>query len=77
MTPLTPEAQKCAAAERVFRVALLQATATCKKKESPCIGGKYDATPSPRIAEPPPRYNTATINRYYGPEDASVAVRVK
>src|SRR6266478_6220469 len=75
LPPLTPEAQKIAAAEREFRVALLQATETCKNKESPCSGGKYDPTPSPRFAEPPPRYNTATINRYHGPEDASLAVR--
>jgi hypothetical protein len=72
---LTTEAQKTAAAEREFRLALLQATDTCKNKEAPCSGGKYDPTPSPRFAEPPPRYNTATINRYYGPEDASLAVR--
>jgi hypothetical protein len=75
LPPPTPEAQKAAAAEREFRLALLQATDTCKNKESPCSGGKYDPTPSPRFAEPPPRYNTATINRYYGPEDASLAVR--
>jgi hypothetical protein len=72
---LTPEAQKAAAAEREFRVVLLQATETCKNKESPCNGGKYDPTPSPRYEERPPRYNTATINRYDGPEDASLAVR--
>ncbi len=72
---LTPEAQKAAAAEREFRLALLQATETCKNKELPCSGGKYDPTPSPRFADPPPRYNTATINRYHGPEDASLAVR--
>jgi hypothetical protein len=72
---LTPEAQKTAAAEREFRVVLLQATETCKNKELPCIGGKYDPTPSPRFEEGPPRYNTATINRYDGPEDASLAVR--
>jgi hypothetical protein len=71
----TPEAQKSAAAEREFRLALLQATETCKNKELPCNGGKYDPTPSPRFAEPPPRYNTATINRYHGPEDASLPVR--
>jgi hypothetical protein len=75
LPPPMPEAQKSAAAEREFRVALLQATETCKNKELPCSGGKYDATPSPRFTEPPPRYNTATINRYYGPEDASLAVR--
>ena len=75
LPPQTPEAQKTAAAEREFRLALLQATETCKNKEAPCSGGKYDPTPSPRFADPAPRYNTATINRYYGPEDASLAVR--
>ena len=30
--PLTPEAQKAAAADREFRLALLQATETCKNK---------------------------------------------
>src|SRR6202030_3959889 len=75
LPPLTPEAQKIAAAAREFRVAMLQATETCKNKELPCSGGKYDPTPSPRFAVPPPRYNTATINRYHGPEYASWAVR--
>ena len=75
LPPQTPEAQKTAAAEREFRLALLQATDTCKNKEAPCSGGKYDPTPSSRFADPAPRYNTATINRYYGPEDASLAVR--
>jgi hypothetical protein len=71
----TPEARKIAAAEREFRLTLLQATETCKNNELPCRGGKYDPTPSPRYAELPPRYNTATINRYNNPEDASLAVR--
>src|SRR5712691_4473812 len=31
--PLTPEAQKIAAADREFRIALLQSTDTCKNKE--------------------------------------------
>jgi hypothetical protein len=75
LPPLTPEAQKSAAAEREFRLALLQATETCKNKEPPCSGGRYESSPSPRFAEPPPRYNTATINRYDNPEDASLAVR--
>ena len=73
--PLTPEAQKIDAADRDFRLALMRATQTCKNKESPCAGGKYDPTPSPRYAELPPRYNTATVNRYDGPEDASLPVR--
>src|SRR5215475_145981 len=63
---LTPEAQKIAAAEREFRLALLQSTETCNNKEAPCSGGKYDPTPSPRFADRPPRYNIATINRYDG-----------
>jgi hypothetical protein len=71
----TPEAQKGAAADRAFRVGLLQSTETCKNKETPCAGGTYDPMPSPRYSEPAPRYNTATINRYDGPEDASLAVR--
>jgi hypothetical protein len=75
LPPPTLAAQKMAAAERDFRVALLQATETCKNNEPPCSGGKYDPTPSPRYAELPPRYNTATINRYDGPEDASLPVR--
>jgi hypothetical protein len=73
--PLTAEAQKIAAAERAFRVALLQATETCKNKEPACNGGKYDPTPSPRFAELPPRYNLAAMNRNDGPEDGNAALR--
>src|SRR6266702_3680932 len=75
LPPLTPEAQKIAAAEREFRVALLQSTETCKNKEAACNGGKYDPAQSPRFAELPPRYNTARMNRHYGPEDAALAER--
>jgi hypothetical protein len=75
LPPLTPEAQDAAAADRQFRLALLQATETCKNNEAPCRGGKYDPTPSPRYADPPPRYNTANMNRYDNPEDASLPVR--
>jgi hypothetical protein len=67
--PLTPAAQKIAAAEREFWLALLQATETCKNNLYGCTGGKYDPTPSSRRAERPPRYNTSTINRDDGPED--------
>jgi hypothetical protein len=45
---------------------------------SACAGGKYDPTPSPRRAEPPPRYNAVNfgrINRHDGPEDGSLADR--
>src|SRR5579871_6835851 len=75
MPPLTPEAQKLAAAEREFRLALLQSTETCKNKSVACSGGKYDPTPSPRLAELPARYNTARMNRHDGPEDGSLADR--
>jgi hypothetical protein len=75
MPPLAAPAQKSAAAEREFRVALLQATDTCKDKSPACGGGTYDPTPSPRFGELPPRYNTATINRHDGPEDGNLANR--
>ena len=75
LPPQTPEAQKAGAAEREFRLTLLQATEACKNNELACRGGKYDAKPSPRYDETAPRYNTATINRYNNPEDASLAVR--
>jgi hypothetical protein len=72
---VTPEARQIAAAEREFRLALLQATDTCKNKERDCTGGTYDPTPSPRFEDSPPRYNTARMNRHYGPEDANLAER--
>ena len=72
---LTPEAQKAAAAERAFRLALLQATQTCKNKSVACQGGKFDPTPSPRRSELPPRYNTARMNRFDGPEDGALPDR--
>jgi hypothetical protein len=75
LPPLTSEAQKLAAAEREFRVALLQSTATCKNNEAACSGGKYDATPSPRFGELPPRYNLGRMNRHDGPEDGTPADR--
>ena len=75
LPPMTPEAQKIAAAEREFRLVLLQATEACKNNELACRGGKYDPKPSARYDDPPPRFNTATINRYNNPEDASLAVR--
>jgi hypothetical protein len=73
--PLTPEAQKIAAAEREYRLALLQATDACKTKAPICSGGKYDPMPSPRRAELPPRFNTGGMNRSDGPEDSSLAER--
>jgi hypothetical protein len=72
---LTPSAAKTAGAEREFRLALLQATETCKIEYRSCAGGKYDPTPSPRFLEQPPRYNLISINRHDGPEDGASAVR--
>jgi len=75
LPPLTPQAAKLAAAEREFRLALLQATDTCKNQLLACNGGKYDPTPSPRRTEASPRYNTARMNRNDGPEDSSLGER--
>jgi hypothetical protein len=75
MPPPTPAAQKTAAAEREFRLALLQSTQTCKNEEPACRGWKYDPLPTPRRAETALRYNTARMNRNDGPEDSSLAER--
>jgi hypothetical protein len=78
LPPQTPEAQKAAAADRAFRLALLQSTDACKNKEPACAGGKYDPTPSPRFAETPPRYHAGNFERYNrsdGPEDDGLADR--
>jgi hypothetical protein len=72
---LTAAGQKTAAAEREFRLALLQSTETCKSKSVACSGGKYDPAPSARRSDPPPRYNTARMNRHDGPEDGSLRDR--
>ena len=72
---LTAQAQKAATEEREFRLALMQATETCKIKYPTCNGGKYDPTPSPRRAERAPRYNIARMNRHDGPEDGTLADR--
>ena len=73
--PLTPEAQKIQAADREFRLALLQSTETCKNKSIACRGGKYDPKPSTLRDELPPRYNTARMNRFNGPEDGALPDR--
>jgi hypothetical protein len=75
LPPMTPEAQKLAAADREYRLALLQSTDTCKNKSVACAGGKYDPTPSRRRSEPPPCYNTVRINRHDGPEDGALPDR--
>jgi hypothetical protein len=71
----TPEAKKIAAADRQFRLALLQATETCKNKSVACEGGKYVPARSPLREELPPRYNTARMNRHDGPEDDALPDR--
>jgi hypothetical protein len=47
--PQTPEAQRAAAADREFFLALMQSTDACKNKEPVCAGGKQDPTPWPRF----------------------------
>jgi hypothetical protein len=71
---LTPEVEKRNQAEREYRLALLQATETCKNQEPGCAEGKY-GPPSPRRAEMPPLYNTVAKNRNDNPEDRSLGER--
>src|SRR2546423_223392 len=75
LPPLTPDAQKAAATDREFRLALVQSTDTCNKGLAGCAGWKYVPATSPRRAEVFPRYNTARMNRNDGPEDSSLAER--
>ncbi len=78
LPPQTPEAQRAAAADREFRLALLQSTVSCMTQAPVCAGGRYDPTPSPRFAERPPRYlaaNFGRLNRSDGPEDDALADR--
>jgi hypothetical protein len=74
MPPLTPAATKRAEAEREYRLALLQATDTCKNKDAACTGGTF-GPPSPRRAGIPPFYNIGRTNRNDGPEDRSMTER--
>jgi hypothetical protein len=74
LPPRTPEAEKAAAADRAYRLALIQATVTCKNKDRGCDGGTY-GPPSPLWNELPPRYNTGRLNRHDGPEDGSLGDR--
>jgi hypothetical protein len=72
---LTPQAQKAAATDREFRLALVQSTNTCMNQLPGCAGWKYDPATSPRREETAPRYITGRINRNDGPEDSSLAER--
>ena len=71
---LTAEAKQRADTDRQYRLALLQATETCKNGDAACAGGKY-GPPSPRRAEVAPFYNTGRLNRSDGPEDRSMTER--
>jgi hypothetical protein len=71
---LTPEAKQRADNDRQFRLALLQATETCKNGDTACAGGKYGPR-SPRYHELAPFYNTGRLNRSDGPEDRSMTER--
>jgi hypothetical protein len=76
--PLTPRAQEAAAADRKFRLALMQATETCRTESAQCHGGKYDPKPSSLRSEQPPRYYATESQRYArhdGPEDGSLSDR--
>ena len=74
--PATPEAQKKAAADQEFRLALMRATQTCKLQLPGCAGGKYDPAPATWLRdELPPLYNTARMNRHDKPEDGALADR--
>ena len=75
LPPVTLEARKIAAADREFRLALLQATGTCKNEVSACAGGKYDPFPSPRRKETAARFNTGRMNWQDNPEDTTSAER--
>jgi hypothetical protein len=70
--PLTTQEQTGAAADRAYRLALLQSTETCKNKEPACAGGKYDPTRTAQWSQLPPLYNTGRLNRHDGPEDGSM-----
>ena len=72
--PLTPEAEARITAQREHRLALLQATDTCRLQLPACAGWQY-GPPSPRRAERSPFYNTARLNRNDGPEDRSLSER--
>ena len=72
--PLTPEAAERVRADREFRLALMQATETCRLQEPACAGWSY-GPPSPLREEMPPIYNTGRLNRNDGPEDRSLSER--
>jgi len=74
--PLTPQAQAQAKIDREYRLALLQATETCKNKDrgATCSDWAY-GPPSPKWDEIPPFYNTGRLNRHDNVEDGSLSDR--
>lgn len=74
LPPLTDAARARRDTYESFRLALLQATVTCRNQDATCRGGTY-GPPSPRRAETSPIYNTERLNRTDGPEDRSLAER--
>ena len=72
--PLTPEAIKRRDIAAEYRLALLQATNTCRNKEIGCRGGTF-GPPSPRRTETPPTFTITRLNRSDGPEDRGLAER--
>jgi hypothetical protein len=72
---LTDAAQKRAAADRAYALALMAPTEPCKQKLQGCAGGAYSPTASPLRNQMPPNYLTAAINRNYNPEDRSLGER--
>src|SRR5258706_130955 len=72
--PAQAGAKRLADAEQGFRLALLQATETCRQQEAGCAGGTF-GPPSPKRNETPVRYNTGRLNRNNGPEDRSMSER--
>ena len=74
--PLTPQAQAQAKLEREYRLALLQATETCKTNDrgNACAGWQY-GPPSPKWDEITPFYNTGALSRHDNVEDGSLSDR--
>jgi len=73
---LTPEAEKIAAADKDFRLALMQSTETCKVKFAGCNGGKYDPKPTARRAELAPLasdYNGSLANEKLGMSNNAIS----
>jgi hypothetical protein len=69
--PMTPQALERQATFRTYQQALIQNTNACKNGLPGCTYGP----PSPLLAQQPPMYTTANLNRADGPEDRSLGER--